>query len=123
MQHLQSAHLLNLINRPTNGVAALQKPDKIYLENTNLSYALKPTPDIGTIRETFLLNQLKNAGHEVEYATKGDFLVDRKYTIEIGGPGKSAKQIEGIKDSYIAADEITTGFGNKIPLWIFGLMY
>lgn len=123
LQHLQSAHLLNLINRPTNGVAALQKPDKIYLENTNLSYALKPNPDIGTIRETFLLNQLKNAGHEVEYATKGDFLVDRKYTIEIGGPGKSAKQIEGIKDSYIAADEITTGFGNKIPLWIFGLMY
>lgn len=123
LQHLQSAHLLNLINRPSAGVAALQKPDKIYLENTNLSYALKPAPETGTLRETFLLNQLKNTGHSVEYPPKGDFLIDRKYTIEVGGQNKQTKQIADIGNSYIAADEILTGFANKIPLWLFGFLY
>jgi len=123
LQHLQSAHLLNLMNRPTQGIAALQKPDKIYLENTNLSYALNANPDIGTLRETFLLNQLKNAGQKVELAQKGDFLINGKQTIEVGGKAKSAKQIDGIGEAYIAADEIEIGFGNKIPLWLFGFLY
>lgn len=116
LQHLQSAHLLNLINKPTQGIAALKKPDKIYLENTNLSYALKAVPDIGTIRETFLLNQLKNSGHIVQLAEKGDFLINGKYTIEVGGKTKSGKQIQDVKDGFIAVDDIENGIGNKIPL-------
>lgn len=123
LQHLQSAHLLNLINRPSQGIAALQKPDKIYLENTNLSYALKVQPDIGTIRETFVLNQLKNAGHKVELALKADFIVDGKYTLEVGGKNKTSKQINGTEDAFLVKDDIEIGFGNKIPAWMFGLLY
>lgn len=123
LQNLQSAHLLNLVNRPTQGIAALQKPDKIYLENTNLSFALNSNPEIGTIRETFLFNQLKNAGHKVQLADKGDFLINGKQTIEVGGKSKSNKQILNLEDAYIAADEIEIGFANKIPLWLFGFLY
>jgi len=123
LQNLQSAHLLNLLNRPTHGIAALQKPDKIYLENTNLSFALNANPEIGTIRETFLFNQLKNAGHKVWLADKGDFLIDGKQIIEVGEKSKSYKQIANLQNAYIAADEIEIGFGNKIPLWLFGFLY
>lgn len=123
LQNLQSAHLLNLVNRPTQGVAALQKPDKIYLENTNLSFALNSNPEVGTIRETFFFNQLKNAGHKVQLADKGDFLIDGKQYIEVGGKDKSYKQIKNLEQAYIAADEIEIGFGNKIPLWVFGFLY
>lgn len=123
LQNLQSAHLLNLINRPTQGIAALQKPDKIYLENTNLSFALNSSPEIGTIRETFLFNQLKNAGHKVQLAEKGDFLIDGKHTIEAGGKNKTYKQLAGLDQAYIAADEIEIGFAGKIPLWLFGFLY
>ncbi|TKC08539.1 ATP-binding protein [Pedobacter frigoris] len=123
LQHLQSARLLNLINRPTQGIAALQKPDKIYLENTNLSYALNGNPELGTIRETFLFSQLKNAGHRVELANKGDFLINGKHIVEVGGRDKSYKQIAGLENAYITADDIEVGFGNKIPLWLFGFLY
>lgn len=123
LYNLESAHLLNLVNRPTQGIAALQKPDKIYLENTNLSYALNNNPEIGTIRETFLFNQLKNASHKVQLAPKGDFLIDAKQVVEVGGKSKSNKQIADVEQAYIAADEIEIGFGNKIPLWLFGFLY
>lgn len=123
LQHLQSARLLNLLNKPSQGVAALQKPDKIYLENTNFSYALKPLPENSTLRETFLVNQLRNAGHTVQLALKGDFLVDGKYTFEVGGKGKTATQIKDLKNAFIAADDIETGGGNKVPLWLFGFLY
>lgn len=114
LQNLESAHLLNLVNRPTQGVAALQKPDKIYLENTNLSFALNSKPEISTIRETFLFNQLKNAGHKVQLADKGDFLIDGKIVIEVGGQNKSYKQIAELSNAYIAADDIEAGAGTSI---------
>jgi hypothetical protein len=79
-------------------------------------------PDKGTLRETFLANQL-SFGHELHYPESGDFLVDRKYTIEAGGKKKSGEQIKGLKDAYIAADGIEYGHGRKIPLWLFGFLY
>ena len=85
-------------------------------------YALKPDPNIGSIRESFLLNQLINSGHKVFYPKKGDFFVDEKI-IEVGGKLKSAKQLNGIEKAYIASDDILSGAGNKIPLWLFGFLY
>lgn len=123
LHHLERACLLNLVNRPTQGVAALQKPDKVYMENTNLSFALRENPDPGTIRETVFLNQLRNAGHEVELAEKGDFLVNDTYTFEVRGRNKSAKQVAGLPNAYVVADDIELGFGNKLPLWLFGFLY
>jgi len=123
LHHLERACLLNLVNRRTEGVAALQKPDKIYLENTNLSFALRENPDPGTIRETVFLNQLRHAGYPVKLADKGDFLVNDMYIFEIGGRSKSTKQIAGLPNAYIVADDIELGFANKLPLWLFGFLY
>lgn len=118
---LKDARLLNMLSAAGKGVSRLQKPDKIYLENTNLSYAISPYPDKGNLRETFLLNQLINSGAEV-YSPDADFLVS-DITIEVGGKNKTTKQVKHSGEYLIAADDIETGFGTKIPLWMFGFLY
>jgi len=123
LRHLENAKLLNFIAAEGKGVSTLQKPDKIYLENTNISYALRHNPDKGNLRETFLLNQLQNADLETTLPKNGDFLVDGRYIVEVGGKGKTAKQIKNTTESYLAIDDIEVGFGNKIPLWLFGFLY
>lgn len=125
IKHLADAYLVNLIHKPGRGVSKLQKPDKIYFENTNLTLALSPNAQIGTLRETFILNQLKNAGHDVSLPEKGDFLIDEEFYLEVGGPNKGSKQLEGVQPgkAYFAIDNIEHGFGNRIPVWLFGLMY
>ena len=123
LNNLDRARLLNLLTRSAKGVAALQKPDKIYLENTNLSYALKANPERGTLRETFFINQLRNAGHKTELAKAGDFIVDNKWTFEIGGPSKDATQIRQTKHAYLALDDAEHPYLNRIPLWLFGFLY
>lgn len=123
MLHLEKARMLNLLYHHTKGIAALQKPDKVYLENTNLSYALKNQPDTGSLRETFFLNQLKNAGHHVALPAAGDFIIDGKWIVEVGGKTKGNKQIKQAKNSFIAADNIEVSYQNKIPLWLFGFLY
>jgi predicted AAA+ superfamily ATPase len=119
---LRDARLLNVLTIQGKGVSRLQKPDKIFLENTNISYAIHPNPDKGNLRETFLLNQLLNAGYEVYEPESGDFLVNGT-TIKVGGKNKSSKQVLEAKDFMIAADEIETGWGTKVPLWLFGFLY
>ncbi|MEJ7778568.1 MAG: hypothetical protein WKF68_03170 [Daejeonella sp.] len=123
---LKKAGLLNFLNREGKGISLLQKPDKIYLENTNLSYALKSLPDIGTLRETFVLNQLKNTGKAIYLPDEGDIIVreqKQNYLFEIGGKSKGDKQLKNIANSFILTDEIETGFMNKIPLYLFGFLY
>lgn len=55
--------------------------------------------------------------------TKGDFIVDDKYTFEIGGKNKKFNKIKDIENSYIVSDDMEIGSGNKIPLWLFGFLY
>lgn len=102
----------------------MQKPDKVFLENTNLLYALSSiTPNIGTVRETFAVNQLRNS-HIVEYGKgNGDLKVDDKFIFEIGGSEKSFEQIADLPDSYILADDIEFPIRNKLPLWLLGFLY
>ncbi|HKK10420.1 MAG TPA: hypothetical protein VJ939_06255, partial [Bacteroidales bacterium] len=120
---LEKARLISLLHSGVRGGSKMSKPDKIYLNNSNLLHALQPDlKNIGTIRETFLLNQL-SVNHNITLPKKGDFFVDNKYLFEVGGKNKTGKQIEGIENSYIIADDTEFGFRNKIPLWIFGLMY
>lgn len=120
---LGESKLINLIYKDAHGISLLQKPSKIYLENTNLMYALsEKVPNQGNIRETFFLNQIAKK-HLVELAPKGDFIVDKNMIFEIGGKSKGIKQIKGIENSYIVADDIEYGFGNRIPLWLFGFLY
>jgi len=101
------------------GDIIFSKPSKLYLHNTNLSYAYCDKQEIGSLREIFFANQVDG----LRYAKKGDFLVDGKYTVEIGGKNKSFDQIKDLPDSFVIADDIEVGFGNKIPLWLFGFMY
>ena len=78
--------------------------------------------EAGTARETYFVNQLSYQ-HMVEYAKQGDFVIDRKYTIEVGGASKDGKQIASAENAFIAADNIEYALGNKIPLWLFGFLY
>lgn len=100
----------------------MSRPDKIYINNPTMMYALSPQIDTGTLRETFFMNQLSQ-GHEVRYPKAGDFLVDRKYLFEVGGKGKTFDQIKDVPDSYLAVDNTEAGHRNRIPLWMFGLLY
>lgn len=120
IHHLERARMLNLLHRPTRGVAALQKPDKIYLENTNVMHAVKSQPDVGTVRETFFVNQLRNAGLVPMLPAKGDFQVD-EYIFEIGGKSKALTR--SIQNLYLAVDETEHPSAHRIPLWAFGFLY
>lgn len=123
LAHLHRARLLNLLYSDSLNLKRMQKPDKIYMENCNLLHALSLTNvEVGTERETFMVNQLSYL-HAVEYAKQGDFLIDRKYTIEVGGASKDGKQIANTENAFIAADDIEYALGNKIPLWLFGFLY
>ena len=100
----------------------MQKPDKVYLENTNFSYALKQNPDVGALRETFFVNQALNTGLQVTLPKQGDFLIDNTI-VEVGGKNKTMKQIAGLKNAVTAVDDLEIGYGKRIPLWLFGMMY
>ena len=123
LHYLEEAELTIHLNNESGGLSKLQKPTKLYLNNTNLMFILQnDSVNIGTLREIFFANQLKYK-HTLSLPQFGDFLIDNKYIIEIGGKDKSFKQIEGIENAYVAADDIEFGFGNKIPLWLFGFLY
>ncbi len=123
LQHLEQASLINSINKTGKSFSVLQKPDKITLENTNFCYALSNVPDEGSMRETFFVNQLRNAGSNVEVSDTADYLIDGKITVEIGGKSKKKKQIKAIDDAFVIKDNIETGIGNVVPLWLFGFLY
>lgn len=119
---MEKSGLLMLVNKESNSYKTLSRPDKIYLNNTNQMFALTETANRGTLRETFFVNQLRQ-NHQVLLPLKGDFLVDGNYTFEVGGAGKTFKQIKDIPNSYLAIDEVEFGSGNAIPLYLFGFLY
>lgn len=121
-QILERAALLIMLYSGKNNMQQLAKPEKVYLENTNLMYALAPSADIGNIRETFFANQLK-LNHEISFSGQGDFRIDDTYTFEVGGKSKSFEQIKDVHNSYLAIDNVEYGTGNRIPLWLFGFLY
>jgi len=120
---LDRAGLVKLLRSQTKGISYLSKPDKIFLNNTTLMHALNEgNVNPGSLRETFFMNQL-SCKHRLTSARRADFTIDDTYTFEIGGRNKSADQIKGVENSYIAADNIEYGRHNKIPLWLFGFTY
>jgi hypothetical protein len=121
--YLAEANMTLNVYKDVAGITKLQKPDKIYLENTNMIYALCPQQaNVGNLRETFFVNQL-NYANKVEYVNHGDFKINGIYTFEVGGKSKTTDQIKNIPNSFIVSDDIEYGFDNRIPLWQFGLMY
>ena len=119
---LESADLITMLSAVAKNIKYFSKPDKIYLNNPNLMYALSPNANKGTLRETFFLNQLLSAG-EVNYPKQGDFICKQKYLFEVGGHKKTFEQIKDIPDSFLAVDDIETGRRNRIPLYLFGFLY
>ncbi|HPE87042.1 MAG: AAA family ATPase [Bacteroidales bacterium] len=121
--YLEDARLIKMLYPSGNSIATLQKPEKIFLENTNMIHALaEGAPENGNIRETFFFNQLSGS-HNVKAPRKGDFEVNQKYLFEVGGRSKTKKQIAGVPNSYLALDDIDSGYKNEIPLWLFGFLY
>jgi len=118
---LANAKLLNLVSYKNKTIGDLTKPDKVLLNNTNLSYLYGENANIGSARETFFVNQL-SAVADVILAPQGDFMIDN-YTFEVGGKKKSFDQIKNIPNSFVVADDIEIGHKNKIPIWLFGLLY
>lgn len=120
---LDRAELIHLLYSDNKSVTKMQRPDKIYIHNSNILYALSDDVKVGTARECFVVNQLA-AHHDVEYwKDKGDFRIDGKWTIEVGGHDKSFSQIADIPDSFILADSIDYPIGKKLPIWLAGLTY
>ena len=131
LNELENAKIINSIRSQEKGYSLMSKPEKLFMQNTNISHALTSKVDIGSAREAFFVNQIKNYYasqnlfiNEAIYASKkGDFLVNTTYTFEVGGKNKGFKQIKEMENSYVASDDIEFGFGNKIPLWLFGFLY
>ena len=121
--YLQELGLTYHLLKEARGSVRLQKPAKIYLENTNLMYVLSSfSANRGNVRETFFANQV-GYKHKISFHEKTDFLVNNTYAFEIGGKDKSKKQISGMENAYIVSDEIEYGYQNKIPIWLFGFLY
>jgi len=121
--HLSESQLIFSVYKDAGGISKLQKPDKLFVDNTNFMFALGyDNVNTGNLRETFFLNQLKHK-HKIEIAKQGDFIINGKHTFEIGGQHKTKRQIKTIDNAYIAADDLEYGFDNKIPLWLFGFLY
>lgn len=120
---LERAGLVNELYKDSSGIGVLTKPEKLYLNNSNLMYALaKENTNIGNVRETFFFNQFKGL-HEINRSEVADFVIDKTYTFEIGGKSKTKKQIANIENAYVAKDSVEIGFGTMIPVWLFGFMY
>lgn len=119
---LSEAGIISLLIQSGSSTSRMQKPEKIYLNSPALMLALNESAERGTLRETFFMNQLY-VNHKINSAKDGDFIVDDKYTFEVGGKNKKMSQIAGLENAFIVSDRIEYGKGNKIPVWLFGFLY
>ena len=121
--YMERAGMIAQLRDAAGGIRGLGKTEKLYLDNTNLIYALSPAgrADTGNVRETFFMNQLRVVG-DVMASPVSDFLVDGM-TFEIGARKKGHKQMSGVDNGYIVKDDIESGYANVLPLWAFGLLY
>lgn len=122
LHFLEQAQLIKLLYPSGISLAVLQKPEKIYLDNTNLAFALSASkPNTGNLRETFFISQM-SVKYKVAYPKQGDFLVEDTYTFEVGGKDKSTKQLKDLHNGFVVADNVEFPI-SKLPLWLFGFLY
>ncbi|MCH8568886.1 MAG: AAA family ATPase [Balneolales bacterium] len=123
LKYLDMASITSSLFSAKKGISMLTKPEKIYLHHPNIAFSLAPDQvQIGTLRESFLLNQLTQK-HTVRYPESGDFWVDDTWLIEVGGKNKNSSQLEGYEKGWLAVDGIESGRENRVPLWLFGFLY
>ena len=122
MLYLEKAGLIGQLREATGGIRSLGKVEKIYINNPALAYHLSGNmPETGTVRETFFYSQL-NTVAEVLSSPISDFQVNGM-TFEVGGRKKGQRQIAAAEQGFVVKDDINTGYGNIVPLWMFGLAY
>ncbi len=121
LERMDAGSLIHIV-RAGRGMRAINKPDKLLLDNPNLFTVLCASASVGSVRESFFVSQV-GLTHQVHYHNKGDFIVDDKRVFEIGGASKNFDQLKGNSDGYVVADDIEIGFDRKIPLWLFGFLY
>jgi len=123
LDYLEKAEIITLLYPDGTGLSNLQKPEKIYLNNTTKLNAMsKDRVEVGTIRETFFLSQMKPF-HKIQMPKQGDFIVDEQYTFEVGGRNKTKKQIEQVENSWVVSDDLEYPIMRSLPLWMFGMLY
>jgi predicted AAA+ superfamily ATPase len=124
LQCLQEAGLVMAILKQGKALRSMEKPDRIYLGDPNIAHALAASgePDLGSLRETFFCRMV-SAMHSVSSGGRAGFLVDGKFTIEVGGKSKGQEQISGKDNAYLALDDLPVGSMQRIPLWLFGFLY
>ena len=114
--------LIGQLRTSTGGIQGLGKVDKIYLDNPNLIYTLgSQNVEIGTVRDVLL--QSNSCLLPVTVSPISDFLINGKYTFEVGGKKKKQNQLQNIDNGHVVKDDIEYGYGNIIPLWMFGMLY
>jgi predicted AAA+ superfamily ATPase len=121
LEYLRRGKILNILRPKSKGDNIFSKPDKLYLSNTNLYFSYCSHSETGTIREVFFASQFDESA--LSSTKVGDFLIDEKYTIEVGGKNKSFKQIKDVENSFVVLDDVVIGSKHKIPLWLFGFLY
>jgi predicted AAA+ superfamily ATPase len=122
LKYLNDSGIISLLYPSPTGINSLNKPEKIYLQNTNLMHSLAPhNAETGNLRETFFLSQM--SGQLVSSSKRADFIINNKYIAEIGGKNKSQSQISDSENGFIIKDQINIGYDNIIPLWLFGFLF
>ena len=121
LKYLEDAHLIRQVGAAGSKFQAIEHAEKLYLHNPNQYYALSSTPNIGTIRELFFLCSVSH-NNQLTIPKIGDFLVNQKILVEIGGRKKTYIQIKDNPSAYLACDDLEIGIGHRIPLWLFGFL-
>lgn len=119
---LNDGAILRTLTDASATTKSVAKPEKILFDNPSVMQALGIINKIGTVRESYVASMLSAVG-KIHAAKEGDFILNRSLTFEVGGKGKGFAQIADKPDSYVLADDIESGFGNKIPLWLLGFLY
>jgi predicted AAA+ superfamily ATPase len=124
LKFLEDAGLILVLRRAGGAMRSMDKPDRIYLGDPNLAFALAAPEkaDIGSVRETFFVRSVRGA-HDVRAGQGADFVVDARTHFEVGGKSKGTRQLAGLKNAFLALDDLPSGSGNRIPLWLFGFLY
>lgn len=124
---LQETGLIRMLYSKQTGNRILTKPEKIFLHNTSLFYALNSVrgelPPIGSLRELFIFQSIANAKYPIHYSTQGDFIVN-DHILEIGGKNKNFPQLKNANHpALLVKDDIVTATKHTIPIYYFGFLY